>query len=385
MSKPAEPTQATPSILLIVSSYAPNLGGLQGVTRTLARELHGRGFPVSVVTQRYPRTLQAHEEIDGVSVQRLFFLTPQPADLRRGRIDLFLAGLFYFPLTLVGLIMRIASEKPDVVNLHFAGAPTLFVLIAHWVLHFKLVVSLHGDDIEGLAQHGAFHRWITRKILQNADAVTACSHHLLAEAGQVEPSVSGKGHTIHNGIDLPDIPTTGPGEFVCAVGRLVRKKGFDVLLQALARTDKKLRLIGSGPEHRSLQMLAAELKLNGRAEFVHVADREGLLPIMAASRLVIVPSRQEPFGIVALEAMSMGRPVVATRTGGLPEVLEGADAMLVPPDDSLELANAIEKVLARVEQEPDFGKCNRNIAARFSTTRMVDQYAALYCSSVRAN
>jgi glycosyltransferase involved in cell wall biosynthesis len=76
--------------------------------------------------------------------------------------------------------------------------------------------------------------------------------------------------------------------------------------------------------------------------------------------------------------MALGKPVIATRVGGLPEVLKGADAVLVAPDNHSELSDAIISVLARLERNPDFGARNRALAAQFSIARMVDQYAAVY-------
>jgi glycosyltransferase involved in cell wall biosynthesis len=99
---------------------------------------------------------------------------------------------------------------------------------------------------------------------------------------------------------------------------------------------------------------------------------------MATGSVVVIPSRQEPFGLVALEAMAMGKPVVATHVGGLPEVLEGADAVLVKPDDPTALAKAVMDILEKIESHPDFGARNRALAARFSIGRMVDRYQTVY-------
>src|SRR5260370_6593269 len=146
-------------VLLIVSSYAPNTGGLQTVTRQLACELLKQGHHANVVTNRYPRTLAAREVLDGVQVVRWHFLTPRLQQLLNLRFDLFLAGLVNFPLTLARLILLFRRERPDVVNLHFVGAPALFVLLARWFAAFRLVVSMHGDDVEGLSNRGRFDRW----------------------------------------------------------------------------------------------------------------------------------------------------------------------------------------------------------------------------------
>src|SRR5258708_18891392 len=99
---------------------------------------------------------------------------------------------------------------------------------------------------------------------------------------------------------------------------------------------------------------------------------------MAAADLVVIPSRQEPFGLVALEAMALGKPIVATRVGGLPEVLEGADALLVQPGNATELAAAIETAHERLRTDPEVRARNRERAAQFSTKRMTEVYLEPY-------
>jgi glycosyltransferase involved in cell wall biosynthesis len=371
---------------LVVSSYLPNPGGLQTVTAQLAIELQKRGVNVSVLTQRYPRTLAESERIDGVQVQRLFFLTPRLRDLLRGRIALFLAGLIFFPLTLVRLLWKIARAKPDVVNLHFVGAPAFFLLIARTLIPFRFIVSLHGDDVEGLPRGTALDRWVFRATLRRADAVTSCSRYLLDRAIACEPAIARRARVIHNGIDLNFPFPLGEGDqgdkFLC-VGRMVPKKGFDILLRALSQCHHaghplRLRLIGDGPERCALENLARDLGLHEWIEFRGSQKHDEIIRAMASSRAVIIPSRQEPFGLVALEAMAVGKPVIAARVGGLPEVLADADAILVPPDDPAALAHAIDDLTARLERDPAFGARNRAIAARFSVARMTDAYLSIY-------
>lgn len=374
-------------LLLVTSSYLPNFGGLESVTSQLASELQLRGMNVSVLAQRYPRTLASAEEIQAVRTQRLFFFTPCLLDLQRGRLDLFLASLFYFPTTLMRLLWRIARDKPDVVNLHFVGAPALFLLIAHTLLRFRFVVSLHGDDVEGLPHRTWFDRWVFRATLRRADAVTACSHYLLSRAEDVEPVIARKARVIYNGTDLPDDAfasrTSILGSGVLGVGRLVPSKGWDVLLRAWSERQgainhRCLSIIGDGPERDTLMSLSRALGLGQQVEFRGAQGHVDVMKEIGRSALVVIPSRQETFGLVALEAMASGKPVVATRVGGLPEVLEGADALLVEPDNPVALAEAITSMLARIEREPQFGAHNREVAARFSTARMAQQFIACY-------
>ncbi len=371
-------------VLLVAASYLPQVGGLQRVVAHLAQGLAARGVSVSVLTQRYPRSLPSAEALDGVPVQRWLFLLPHLGHLRAGRFDLFVAGLVFGPVTLVRLLWRLWQERPTAVNLHFLGSAAPFLLIAHALLRFRLVVSLHGDDVEGLLGRSAFDRWVFRATLRRAQAVTACSAALLQGALALEPTIAAKASFIHNAVALPPMPPAEPipGRLL-AVGRLVPKKGFDVLLRALALLRETwpqahLVLIGGGPEAARLRTLAADLHLADRVEFAGVQPPEAVRRAMRLSQAVVIPSRQEPFGLVALEALAAGRPVVATRVGGLPEVLAGAEAILVPPDSSQGLAQGLSALLAGQLATPTCGARNRQIATQFSIERMAAAYSALY-------
>ncbi len=368
-------------VLLLSASYFPVRGGLQTVTHALARSLKARGHAVSVVTNKYPRQLAGEEIVDGISVSRWHFLVPRLEQLRPLRPDLLLAGIFYLPLTLIRLIFRLQRECPDVVNLHFAGSAGVFLLLARKILSFRLVVSLHGDDVEGLSLRSGFDRWMVGALLRSADQVTACSRYLLDRAAAFEPQVATKGRVIYNGIEEQARHASEESNgSVVAAGRFVPKKGFDVLLRAYASGPRRLRLklIGDGPERQNLEALARSLGLNGELSFSGESDREQTLAALSQANLVAIPSLHEPFGMVALEAMALGKPIVATKVGGLPEVLEGADALLVEPGNSLQLAEAIESALERMKQEPTFGRRNRDCAAKFTIERMVDQYLESY-------
>jgi glycogen(starch) synthase len=375
-------------VLLLPSSYPPVLGGLQTVTHRLAWELRARGHMVWVMTNRYPRHLPRREALDGVPVERVLFLYPRLAQLRAGRPDVFLAGWLYFPPALGQLLWRIRWFRPDVVNLHFAGEISFFVLIAARLFPFRLVVSLHGDDVEGLERRTKFDRWLFRAILRQADAVTACSHYLMQRAITVEPTAATKGVVIPNGVDLHlftndrhTLPVEG--RYLLAAGRFVPKKGFDTLLQAFAHlasefTDVRLVLLGDGPERGSLERLATTLGLNGRVLFPGQVEHQQVATWIRDSCAVVVPSRLEPFGLSALEALALGKPVVATSAGGLPEVLDGAEACLVPPGDEEALAEALRRTLQAVVANPAYGQHNRELAARFSWDQLTEAYLRVY-------
>ena len=382
-------------LLLMASSYPPVLGGLQTVTHTLARHLIAQGHAVQVVTNRYPRALPRREELDGVPVERLLFLWPELGYLRRRRFDLFLASWFYGPATLLRLATTMHFFRPDVVNVHFPDGQIPYVLWLRRRFPFHLVVSLHGDEVLRWTDDGrpttSDQRGLRRlrAILQMADGVTACSGWLLGKAVELEPSVAVKGRVIHNGVDLERFQDRTPYRyhrpFILVYGRLTRKKGFDMLLEAFAQAqtlapDVDLILAGSGEEEMALRRQAQRLGLADRVHFFGRATSEQVVHLLNGCRFLVVPSREEPFGIVALEALAAGKPVLATRVGGLPEILEpvaGGGAVLVEPTVA-GLAEGLRACLDRLDETPDWGAGNRQRAAWFTWERMVELYLEVY-------
>ena len=336
-------------ILLLPNTYVPVLGGVQTVTHNLAQHLLSSGHQVQVVTNRYPRSFATHETLDGVSIYRLLLLSPDTNSLHRRRPDLFLASLYFYPHSLWRLRKLMRSFHPDVVNVHFPDHQIRFVLALRRRFEFRLVVSLHGHDVERVqdwntSNHSATARRL-QLILREADAVTACSQHLLNQAVQIEPSIANKGQVIHNGIDpkrfVDKTSHVHPRPYAFAFGRLTHKKGFDMLLEAFAQAKSAgqeidLLIAGEGEEHNALELHAQRLGLRSRVHFLGRATQAEVVRLLNGSLFVVVPSRCEPFGIVALEALAANKPVLATKVGGLAELLsefsDGTVVTLVDPN-----------------------------------------------------
>lgn len=224
-------------ILLLSASYPPVLGGLQVAVHNLARGLVQRGHQIIVVTNLHPRSLPPLETIDDVAIRRWSFLKPE-LEYLRSRRDLFAASCYYYPATLLRLTKLMSAFRPDVVNIHFPDRQVPFLLRCHRHFGLPLVVSLHGDEIERWSSHGArtFSSSPLSRILNDADAVTACSQHLLDMAVNLQPPVARKGNVIHHGVDCELLrnssPYPHPRPYALAYGRLTYAKGFDLLFQA---------------------------------------------------------------------------------------------------------------------------------------------------------
>jgi len=167
---------------------------------------------------------------------------------------------------------------------------------------------------------------------------------------------------------------------ILALGRCVEKKGFDVLLDALAMLSPhaiELTLAGDGPLRARLEASARVLPASVSVRFPGWCD--DVAPLFAASDLFVLPSRDEPFGIVVLEAMAAGVPIVATRTRGPLEILDSNTAFLVDIGDASALAQAIEAVIRdRADALVRATRAAAVYASTYSADVVVPQYEALY-------
>ncbi len=247
---------------------------------------------------------------------------------------------------------------------------------AHWVIpngpigayaarghRVPLVVSLHGSDIS-VSQKSRWLGMIARSCLSRAAAVTAPSGDLLERAKGL--GAEGALDLIPYGADVGafavDAPTVlrvrerlGVGAnqtIVCGVGRFVHSKGFDHLVEAFARassalSDLRLVLVGDGDLRGDLQAQVRSLGLESSVTFAGMAERDEVPGFLAAADIVVVPSVHfegyvDGLPNVALEAMAAGKPLVATRVGGLPELVRpGETGLLVDERDADALADAI--------------------------------------------
>jgi glycosyltransferase involved in cell wall biosynthesis len=170
-----------------------------------------------------------------------------------------------------------------------------------------------------------------------------------------------------------------------ALGRLVPKKGFSDLLQALALLAQRGyrfegRIGGSGPEERSLRMLSAHLRLIDHVSFPGWIEDK--LAFFETVDLVCVPSREEPFGIVVLEAMAHGRAIIATDAAGPSEIIrDGVDGRLVPRAEPQALAAALADLLDRPERRRALAEAGlETVRDRFALPVVARQISAAVCA-----
>jgi glycosyltransferase involved in cell wall biosynthesis len=377
-------------IALIPSAYAPAVGGVEELTRRIAQHLIGRGHAVEVWTIRHPAELPAAELIDSVTVRR--FDTPLPAARAASllRIGPEAAGAM--------LVLRraVRSFRPDVLHVQCFSANGVYAAALSRTLGVPLVVSLQGEtvmDDRDIYKHSVSLRLGLRAGLRQAAAVTGCSQFVLDDAVGRFGLDPARGQVIPNGVDLDgDLPTEPLdlpfSSFVLGLGRVVEKKGFDLLIDAFAQLERdNLGLVigGDGPALATLRNIVSSLGLGGRVVLPGMLSRGQVAWAMANAALFVMPSRVEPFGIVALEGLMAGCPVIVSSRGGASEVIrDGRDGLVVDPFDPGALSAAIERILGDESLSKRLIDNGRVRIAEFSWDRITDRYVEAYKRVVAA-
>ena len=227
-----------------------------------------------------------------------------------------------------------------------------------------------------------------QKLAAVCDWVSAVSRPVLEEVLEVEPALSGRVSLVANGMCRHPGEPPRPGfdpPILLMVGRLSREKGFDVGLQAFARLRRRvpaarLEIAGDGDERQALEQQAADLEVAEAVRFLGWVQPQKVFELYDRASVVLVPSRYEGFGLVALEAAQRARPVVASRVGGLGEVVvDGLTGSLTPPEQPGALARALLALVRDPERAQRMGRAGRARAlAEFSLEATVRGYDDLY-------
>src|SRR5215204_4199038 len=326
------------------------IGGMQNHTAELTRALDRRGIVQTVLTTRPPSAPYFQRLGDHARVIRLGF------PVRRFR-------QLYAPQA--AILVPILAIRADVVHVHLGedlaviplGAAVArlhrlpLVLTVHTSLHHTLAVSdLRSAVLKTLGS--PIERW-GEHFAEAVLVITPRLHRLLLSEGVEEDRI----HVIPPGVN-PSLfegpfedPFSGVGKpRVVFVGRLAPQKGVSTLVEAaglLKDPSAQVLLVGDGPERPKLEREAKRIGVGGRLHFVGFFAHDRLPAVLAHADLLVLPSLYEELGTGLLEAMQAALPIVASRTGGIPDVIEdGINGLLVPPGEPEALAHAINHLLA---------------------------------------
>lgn len=395
-------------ILVLSSSYPTRENSHEGgFVGNLVKRLPERGIMPIVVAPHFPGGA-FREFRDGIPVYRFPYFFPLrferlaygPGMLFNIRRDFFaFAGIipfckaeFFFSLA---VIMR---EKVDCIHTHWLMPQGFVGALVHVLTGIPHVTTVHGSDL-ALVKKSVVLTRIGSFIIRHSDAVTVNSRYTLEQLNSLVPGSGRKARIIPMGVDPDEFALAAgsgkgygktAGTIILTVGRLIDWKGTMYLIDAMPEIirhvpDARLVIIGTGPEEKSLRSRARSLVPEHRIEFLGAVSNADLSRYYHSADVFVLPSIEkngntEGLGVVLLEAMASGCPVVGTRVGGIPDIIsDGENGFLVAEKDPVELADRIIRVItdSAVRQKFRMNGINR-INQSFSWKPIVEQFVQVY-------
>jgi rhamnosyl/mannosyltransferase len=364
-------------VLQVGKFYPPHMGGIETHLQALCGALLDHADVRVIVSSEDRNT--SEETVDAVPVARLSTL------------------LTAFSTSISpGMVARIRHSDAELVHIHLPNPAAVLAYLASGH-RGPLVVTYHSDTVRQKVL-GRMFEPLLHAALRKSAAIIATSPNYLATSPVLQ-AFRDRCHVIPYGIDTTQFEQCDPeavrtvreryGErLVISVGRLVYYKGFEVLIRAMQSVRGKLVIVGNGPLRGELQGLAAQLGVTDKVVFAGEINNAGVTPYYHAADLFALASvaRSEAFGIVQIEAMAAGLPVINTSLdSGVPFVsLDGQTGLTVPPGNAQTLAVAINRLLDDRGLRHSLGQAGvRRARQEFSLDTMLRRTLQLYQSVAR--
>ena len=343
--------------------FYPFFGGIEHRMHLIARELVARGHDVTIVTGQLPGTDIEETSEDGYRIVRL------PSKFIK----------IYNPpyITSKGLLDKLNEIDADIVNFNYRWAPSYTKDMRRY--SGKKVFTYHNMWGEGIGiQHtmSEINDNGFRKTLNTFDHIIAVSDYV-------------RNDLIRRGIDSETITTACPclekypnlsdkeGDYILSLGRLVRTKGLDYLIEAMQYIDSKLIVCGKGPDSKRLMKKIVKFGVSDKVEMKGWVTEEEKNSLMSECKMFVMPSLYESYGLAALEIMSYGRPVVCTDVNGLPDTVRDG-GIYVKPKDARALADAVNSLLSDRDKRKELGNNARKVAENQNVKNTVDTIEEVY-------
>lgn len=331
-------------IAVVIDTWFPAIGGGQINAWEISKRLASKNFQIDIITRNNgPDNLKNPKYLKVIKLGKK--ANPESA----------LSKILFS----VNLIPFLVNRDYKLIHVH-PFLPALFVKLVSIIKKVPVVITVHGTRLFEKKLPITPSRFIEWIILTKIKYDLAIS---VTQAFKKIKNINQNIEVIRNGIDLRKFENIKvkktPYPKILWVGRFDKVKRVEDLIIAMGNIiqkipEAKLKLVGYGYEENNLQKLAKKLNLNKRVEFVGKKTGDDLIREYKSSHLFVLPSSSEGQPLTLLEAMACGLPIIATKTGGIPEIVkDNVNGLLVPPNDCIALANAIIWCL---KNKNDFGK-----------------------------
>jgi glycogen synthase len=377
-------------ILLVTPFQYEATGGVSTAVRMLSREFREQGHEVCVLARgrRYCAELLRYEE--GARLYGIRLRTPTPqtgGDLSAAGLKRWTGFLVWLPVSVWSLWRLVKRERVNLLLVQYA-APKLFPLgLVRMIVGVPLVVTFQGGDAHTLAQSAWVRRRLLGFLLGQAACVTAVSRSLMLKAREFydlkRTEIIPNGASRADGASGEEVIAALPAEYVASVGKLIPRKGVDVLLKATAILRARNRtvhvvIVGDGPERAPLESLANSLEIADQVTFLGDQPHAMALAVAAKARVFVLASHAEGLPLAVVEAMNCGTAVVATAVDGTPDIVRHEETgLLIRAGDDGELADAVERLFDDDLLRERLAQAGARLAVtEFSWERIAGQYLA---------
>jgi glycogen(starch) synthase len=358
-------------VLFWSETFWPRVGGVETLAVRLLDDLRVRGHEFQVVTWTDGREYElAHYK--EIAIHRFPFFARVGDSMEP-------------TLAQWEQVVRLKrAYSPDLVHVNSYGRSTWFHASTMAANRAPTLLSLH----QALPEPAFESDTLVAKVLWGSDWITCCSLAVCEATARSAPALRSKLGVIRNAIPAPPLeprPLPQDPPTLMFVGRLAPEKGLGWAFPALARVTQgmastRLVIVGDGPLRPELEQRAIELGVVQSTVFMGEVPREAVPELLQQATILVIPSLAEGFGLVALEAALMGRPVVATNVGGLADVVQDSvTGVLVEPGDVEGLEEAVRSLLEAPDRAERLGRAARGRAsAEFRWSDYVDAFEELY-------
>jgi glycosyltransferase involved in cell wall biosynthesis len=376
-------------ILVINYEYPPIGGGGGFVTRDILEEIASKGHKVAVVTS-HKDGLERDEVVNGVQVMRVPVLMR-----KKDQVASISSMLSYLPSSLFSIMKLIQRERFDIINTHFAipSGPTGYLISKRY--NIPNVLSIHGGDIFDPSKPYSPHK--TPVLMQTVRTVINGANRIVAQSNNTKNNaikyygIKRKIEIIPLGIKKPNFIKIDrkylkleENDFIfCTIGRLVRRKNIQDTLKVLNRLKNKLNfkflVIGDGPERGALENSIDQYDIRKYVKFLGNVSNEEKFQILNISDAYLSTALHEGFGLVFLEAMEFGLPIICHDNGGQTDFLTNGDTGFLTGVGDL---SSFEKNVLRIYNDKALRDHirvnNKKLIKNFYIHRCAEQYLNLF-------
>lgn len=344
--------------IAMVGQFPPHVGGVGVHIHTLSKELIKQGHEVYVIT--YPHS--DLKDIDGIHV------------IGTSGINIpGIRGLMFKRNAQKALENLIKEVDIDIIHGHYLFPAGAAACDAGSKNNIKTYVTAHGSDMFEMYKKQSFMRPFINKVLKRADVVFAVSNALKKEILSTNVSgIESKTRLYWNSVDIrkfskdnKNILESRGKPIILFVGNIIKRKNVNLILEAKKQSnvDYEVVVVGDGP---LLNELKNKVEKENISDVRFLGSRSDVENIIPGCDVLVLPSFSESFGLVLIEALACEKPVIGSNVGGISEIITDDVGLLVDPNDSLTLSDAIDKIIGDDEFRQNLASNARKRAIDFS-------------------